>query len=615
MLRAGLPGSHYNRGNFRWPVITLRYLLLTLSYLTVAIVAMFIGVRISEPAAAPAANVPALPAPSIASAQSANSLEPGGTQVEPQGMRQDARLSFDDIDRQTTIFDRQYIAHQLAAVSNVPELIGLTNQVIHNDDPFFSYNLATIFLERLLAIDVQAALDYVDNASLTRKQQQQFLAHIYTSWVRHDPERAIDAFRDLTDVSLKNTIGLQMLRDSTLATSGLLAEIRDEMGAFGMQASESIRLQQLSPSQIFEEAMLLTGRDRQQRLMGALARWYQEDPATALIKLLDIPNVQERNNALRMIVSMATRTNPSEALALVQNYAPNDQSLERQVLMSWAQIDREQAMPILEAYVTRTGEGQILASVVSNWARSDPRAAIAFAEGISSEHRSRVLQAVAFAYVSADPHNAMPWLMSLDDPQVRRQAIGALPQADVNLAETWLRRIDDENMQQSLLQGIAQVMAGADPESAMVWLSNRQGQAGYDSAVSTVMNQWARINPEQSARYLERFDRNSDFQGVFGSTAGAWANRDLGGAVAWFNTLPDGANRDSVGRTLALHSARTDIDVTLDILGELDDTLASELRLQVAYGWAAREPDAIENIIGALALDSRQATQLRDRPQ
>lgn len=239
-------------------VITLRYFLIAVSYLTVAVVAMFIGVRISEPGAPSATSItpdrlhPTPPIALVASGAEVNEAD--------QASRQ---LTFEDIDRQPSIFARQYLAHQLAAAADVRELIALTDRVIHSDDLFRSYNLATIFLERLLVIDVDAALDYVNRAPLSTRQQHQFLTHIYTSWIRHDPERAIDGFRNLTDLALKNTIGVQMLRDNTLSKSGLLAEIRAEMGQFGEQASESIRLQQMPAQQLFDEAMLMTGQDRQ----------------------------------------------------------------------------------------------------------------------------------------------------------------------------------------------------------------------------------------------------------------------------------------------------------------------------------------------------------------
>ncbi|MDA0788741.1 MAG: hypothetical protein O2780_04695 [Proteobacteria bacterium] len=349
--------------------------------------------------------------------------------------------------------------------------------------------------------------------------------------------------------------------------------------------------------------------------MNAIMRWYQEDPATAMARVQGLTNLQERNNLMRMIVSVAGRSNPEEALALVRDYAPDDQDLERLALVSWAQFNRNDAMPSIEAYVARTGDSRVLVQVMSNWAQQDPRAAIAYAQTLNSEHRDSVMPGIAGIYVSTDPRSAMTWLMSLDDLQIRRRAISSLPRADVNLAETWLRRVDDENMQQTLLQGIASVKADTDPEAAMQWLASQQGNAGYEAAVSNVMNQWARTSPEGSAGYLARYEQDDQFQGAFGSTASAWARRDLGSAVAWFQSLPEGPNRDSVGRTLALQSVRQDVDVTLDILDQLDGSLASDLRFQVASRWASREPDELEDIISQMGLDSRQAAQLRKQPR
>jgi hypothetical protein len=100
-------------------------------------------------------------------------------------------------------------------------------------------------------------------------------------------------------------------------------------------------------------------------------------------------------------------------------------------------------------------------------------------------------------------------------------------------------------------------------------------------------------------------------QHVFGSLASTWANRDQNAAVARMNSLPDGDNKNAVAQSLVMQTWRHDPDDALDMLEGLPEQQPQDLRIQIAYKWARKDRNAINDIIRELALSDEQETNLR----
>ena len=180
----------------------MRYLLIGLSYLVVAVAAVFVGVQISHP-----------PEPGLIVTSNIQSGAVPATILQSDSDKTASSLPrFADIARQPTIFRQMYIAYQLAASSDVPTLKIHMDNLIRDDDPFFHDNIANVFLERLIALDVMESIHYIENADISRERIYRFLSNIVSNWIRHDPEAAIDYFRNIDSMQLKNMIGARLLR-------------------------------------------------------------------------------------------------------------------------------------------------------------------------------------------------------------------------------------------------------------------------------------------------------------------------------------------------------------------------------------------------------------------
>ena len=576
----------------------MRYLVFAMSYLLVATAAIYVGVYISKPEQAE-------PLRFIVHETASEPL------LTPTTGHTSQTLSLVDIERAGTIFRQQFIAHQLAAAGDIPALKNHLDSVLASDDQFYYYNLSNIFLERFIELDVYAAIRYIETIRIEQRKIDALIASVVTSWVRHDPEAAIDYFHNISNQQLKNQIGARLLQDTTLQASGLLPEIEQALGTYGSQITASLRMQQQSPESLFEEALLLTGRERQQRLTIAMSQWMQSDPNAALQRLGEFSNPQERKNMLRMIIAYQGRQDPLAALRTAKNYAPDDMELEGQALAVLARQNPEVGMAYVEAFAKRTGNSQVLANVISNWASSDLDAALAYAGTIEKKHQHVVHQRLAYTYIQTDPEAGMQWVMSLADHDIRNSAVSMLAQINVSIAEDWLDKLDDQQLTNNLMQNIASVKAQNDPESAYQWLQGHRDSDGYQNALSNIVQQWATRDPDEAVKILEQHADDKQLQHVFGSLASTWANRDQDAAVAWMNSLPEGDNKNAATQSLVMQTWRNDPDHALDILGGLPEQQAQNLRIQIAYEWARKDPDALNDITRKLALSDEEESDLR----
>ena len=580
----------------------MRYLLIGLSYLIVAVAAVFVGVQISHP-----------PEQGMFVTNSIQSGAIPAAILQPEADKTASPLPrFADISRQPTIFRQLHIAYQLAASSDIPTLKSHMDNLIRHDDPFFHYNIATVFLERLIELDVMESIHYIENADISRERIYRFLSDIVSSWIRHDPGAAIDYVHNIDSMQLKNMIGARLLNDPTLGNTGLQSELEQDLGQYGQRIMQTARLRQKDPEAAFEEALLLRGNDRQMGMWTAVTRWYREDPEAVLARVLDIDNAVEKKNIMQMLIQTQSQQDPIAALEMVRNYYPQDMDMERQVLMAMTSRDIQQAIPYINAFVERTGETHILQNLASNWSRSDPHAAIDYANTLDKQHRQAFLNGIASGYITSNPDEALRWAMSLNNREVLDHVIQFLPNIDISMAEDLMNRLDDPQHTHSLLVSISFMKARADPERAYQWLAKFNDEPGYQNALSNIIREWARHDPERAADTLEKHKEDNDNQELFSSIAQGWAQRDPDEAVKWVRSLPEGEILDQAAQSVVWQVWRHDIDSAIDMMDVMSDERSSSVRFSIAHQLLAQNSDEIEDIVDKLDLTEEQADQLRE---
>ena len=211
------------------------------------------------------------------------------------------RFTFDDISQQTSVFAQLLVAYEVAAIANQETLEAYLNTAIAFRDPLFNYNVASILVERYTSIDPQAALAFVDNDP--RFSRIAFITNILTSWIRQDPEAALDYFTGINDPQLRNQVGLRLLRDPLVISAGWEAEISAILGASAKNIVEMARLDRLDPEFAFEDALNGYSSTRMFNLRNTIIRWVRHDAIRALERLLLLNNINEQQQLPNMALA------------------------------------------------------------------------------------------------------------------------------------------------------------------------------------------------------------------------------------------------------------------------------------------------------------------------
>jgi hypothetical protein len=197
-------------------------------------------------------------------------------------------------------------------------------------------------------------------------------------------------------------------------------------------------------------------RDDHQRVTAGTvaAEWARQDPEAALTWADDLP-VEVRGEAYGRIAAQIVTEDPTRATAILDSMEPG---LERTEMMG---------------------------NLVSQWAYQDPQAAADWVvNNTTGSEQSQGASSLMTAWMVANPLEASTWLGSLDDGATRDSAIVALTQSravssDPVAAIAWSESIQDPNLRNDAIKQAADQWLNADPAAAQAWL---QSQASSSTA-------------------------------------------------------------------------------------------------------------------------------------
>jgi hypothetical protein len=523
------------------------------------------------------------------------------------------RFTFDDINQQETVFAQLLVTYEVAASANQSTLEAYLNTAIASRDPLFNYNVASILIERYTSIDPQAALAFITNDA--RFGRLAFVAHILTSWIRQDPEAALDYFASITDQQLRNQVGLRLLQDPLVISAGWEAEIAAILGPSANNIVEMARLDRLDPEFAFEDALNGYSSTRMLNLRSTTIRWVRHDATRALERLLMINNINEKQQLLYIALAEYAKTSASAALAFVQQYQPDNRDLEQQMLLAMATQDFQASLPLLTEYEQRTGRS-IVPLMVSQWASQDPESAVAYSETLPEEQKREAYNYLIGPYFASEPDKAAAWVLALgtEYEALQENAMDLLAQHPQ--AETYITQLTSPALKQQLVKNISAAKAELNPEEALRWIGQYDNEPFYSTSVQHIFNRWAHRDPADAADALGDLDIdfNAGYADAIVSNIGnRWMNSSPRDAIDWLVSLPDGNAKQTAIASLVTRVGRDEADVAFSLISEiLDDTRKQEASLNLAIRWAYKNPNDMEQIIIDLGLSESKSNQLRD---
>jgi hypothetical protein len=449
-----------------------------------------------------------------------------------------------------------------------------------------------------------------DALLLSPSRRATALARIAGVWVKNDAHGAIAHVDYIDDVELKNAFNGALLRDwAAYDPEAMLAYIvdlpPDEQDDLQAGAVQALTL--LEPERALAAAESFTGQFATMMRRAALLNLARDDALAALRHIEALPAGGDRDQLRSVIAQTYGRTDPTAAIAWAQNTAPEQLT---NVMMGVARADPQRAIDMLLTLPGTTEQQRMTQALVMNNALSSDQTAALAERLLAQEGRGSALQMLTGAWSQRAPQEALNWLLAHRGPATTR----GIAQAGMNLARTnpsaavgYLDRIPGE-LRASWISAVADGYAQKDAVAAAGWIAQYRGQAGYDAAVAAIAERTARHDPVAAARLFDLVDvaQAPDAPGSARTIAASWARRDAPAAASWARGLTDDdAAGGAVGAVVSQWVTR-DAAAARTWVASLPRAAARDAALVQILGATAGTPAADTTLLDAFSSAAAQ---------
>lgn len=302
-------------------------------------------------------------------------------------------------------------------------------------------------------------------------------------------------------------------------------------------AATMFRLAQLNPKAALQFLQESPGIDRRGEMLEMIfANAALKDPAGArtLIEGLDGKTLR---GALEGAMGVLTGKDPQAAFDLLSRFPqPEADSERRKFVERIAKGNPQEAIRYAEAFVKAGRNPEIIASVVDDWMRADPMAAVAFGEAYRGPGELKVKTTLIKHAAASDPRKAA-------------EAFAKLGPDAAAMGETG--------------QIVAKKYAEADLPGARAWVDSLPAGQARDLATQELVSRWVKSEPLEAA--------------------------------TWIDKMPAGAQRDEASMSLINSIRMRYPQEALDWAGSLsDEKRRATMQQHVLEGWKEIDPDAAE---------------------
>lgn len=528
------------------------------------------------------------------------------------------RLAFEDIGSAGTVFDQLYTAWRLAAqTADTATLEQYASRAIASRDPLFSRNIVAIIMERYTAMDPRAAMAFIEREP--RLDQISMKVHVLTSWVRHDPEAAIDYMRNTRNRQVLVQSSTLLLQDPVLAATGLHQEVIELIGEErAAQIQEHIDSQRGDPAEMFATATLLRGSERRNRMQTAVSRWMQFDPEAALAAIGSLDVDYERDRMMDMAISLYAQQDPRSAYEYVQLNLPSRHELLVRPIGELASRDIQAALRLAESYEQAHDDTVALSLVLERWTRDDPARALEYTAALPERERRELMPRLAHTYLQQHPAQAMRWLLTLgrEFTNVKQSALQIRSNEALQAGEELLPGVTDPAIRRKLIAQISSFKAMQDPESAITWLNAYADEPAYNRALPPIIGKIARHDPARAAEIVDSRINGEDAFGLIHSVAQNWLQQSPAQATRWLASLPNSNDRNNAIMSLSRLAARqSSLESAVDLVELLPEEYGFRQNgaNQVALSYADYSPERLDEAMRALGITGEAAQQLRQQ--
>ena len=202
------------------------------------------------------------------------------------------------------------------------------------------------------------------------------------------------------------------------------------------------------------------------------------------------------------------------------------------------------------------GPGELLRATMSGWTAADPEAALAMLANLPAgmeEKRNDIEAAIVYGLADTDRPRATAFVleMALTDPDRAQGLIRHIAEEELRAggpegASNWIASLpDDSAVKGSALTQVINRYARQSPEDAASFVAGYADEAFAQRAIREVSERWAGRDPESTVSWLEDLPANDGQAQGFMAALGDWEDSDPEAAGTYLLNMPDSPQRDS----------------------------------------------------------------------
>ena len=323
-------------------------------------------------------------------------------------------------------------------------------------------------------------------------------------------------------------------------------------------AAESSGKRSNRPSDTAEIGRMPGNSNRIQALMDFYAGLSLDQLEEEARKLEGLP-MNERIMASFLLFGRWAETDATAAMAFSNTMGFTGMFVRPTILQSWASVDpanaakyyasnpREFAMMGMMGGGRGPMGGQGGASIIaSEWARQDPAAALAWANGLTTE-KSQAMNAVVGEVAKTDPKKATEMLAGMGTEglgDAYRSVAAQYGASNFSEAQAWVRTLPADEQARALASAIGG-LSNKDPEAAARQVETMEAGDAKDDIVSDVVEDLARLSPQSAADFLKKQESEEAQRDGMRELMPAWVAQNSAAALTFANSYPQGDVRDS----------------------------------------------------------------------
>ncbi|MCY4144391.1 MAG: hypothetical protein OXG08_11995 [Gammaproteobacteria bacterium] len=356
-----------------------------------------------------------------------------------------------DLNQFMSPFERSFSLHVLSTNSKEQQLVELLEESMDIASQHQSV-AQSVLLQRLAQLNPQRALTQVE--ALNVRYPSSLVSKVFGEWAHTNVDEAVAHASSLEENKKHTAMATILLERSDLSDEKrvqIARQLGNEQYAINLIMQEKASDSTFDPEEVWNELVGQIEVDsNQSRSLSDLAlRWVEQSGVEVLDQVAEsITDVESRANIVMSVLSTVAETDPQTAFqyALTIDY------------------DRH---------------NMIRSGVVGLWARRDPKAALdAVSQVEVSGLRRRLEESVVRTWAYQKPHELLKDLNSLEErlhETAINSAMSAMARHNPDDAARFVASMENSTSKTAAAGSLAVSWSHQDPESALEWVLNEPG--------------------------------------------------------------------------------------------------------------------------------------------